>query len=79
MESPHHKFALYGGTNECFRTDTHLLPLSEVSTRAVLLIYKLKIQVFFSFKKKIQKNSHYILLLKSREQPKVKKEIKKII
>ena len=37
MESPNLKVALYGGTNECDRTNTLLLPLSEVSTEAVSL------------------------------------------
>ena len=37
MESPNPKFALYGGTNECTRTNMLLLPLSEVSTGAVSL------------------------------------------
>ena len=35
--SPNPKFALYGGRNECARTDTLLLPLFEVSTGAVSL------------------------------------------
>ena len=37
MESPNPMFALYGSTNECARTNMLLLPLSEVSTRAVSL------------------------------------------
>ena len=51
MESPNPKFALYCGTNECARTNTLLLPLSEVSTGAVSLV----IFVFYkscSFKNK---------------------------
>ena len=42
MESPNHKFALYGGTNECARTNTLLLLLSEVSTGAVSLVINKK-------------------------------------
>ena len=41
MESPNPKFALYGATNECARTNTFLLPLSEVSTGAVSLYINL--------------------------------------
>ena len=41
MESIYPKFSLYGGTNECARTNTLLLPLSEVSTGAVSLDLKL--------------------------------------
>ena len=37
MESPNPKFALYYDTNECARTNTLLLSLSEVSTGAVSL------------------------------------------
>ena len=37
MESPKPNLALYGGTNECARTNTILLPLSEVSTGAASL------------------------------------------
>ena len=37
MESPNPIFALQGSTNECARTNTQLLPLSEVSTGAVSL------------------------------------------
>ena len=38
MESSNLKFALYGGTNECSRSNTLLLPLSEVSAGAVSLV-----------------------------------------
>ena len=37
MMSPNPKFALYGGRHECARTNTLLLPLSEVSTGTVSL------------------------------------------
>ena len=37
MESPNPKFSLYGGTNECARSNTLLIPLSEVSTGVVSL------------------------------------------
>ena len=37
LKRPNPKFALYCVTNECVRTNTLLLPLSEVSTEAVSL------------------------------------------
>ena len=37
MDSINPKFARYGGTNACARTNALLLPLSDVSTRAVSL------------------------------------------
>ena len=37
MESLNPQFALYGSNNECARTDTSFLPLTEVITRAVTL------------------------------------------
>ena len=43
MESPNPKFAPYGGTNECIRTNTLFLHLSDISTWAVSL---LKLQQF---------------------------------
>ena len=52
MASPNTKFALYGGTNECPRTNTLLHPLSEVSTGAVSLKSKLiKIDIIGSILK----------------------------
>ena len=38
MDSQNAKFALYGGTNECARTNMLLLLVSEVSTGAVSLV-----------------------------------------
>ena len=32
MESPNAMFALYGGTNECAKTNTRVTPISEVKT-----------------------------------------------
>ena len=38
MESSNLKFALYGGTNKCARTNTLSLPLSKVITGTVSLM-----------------------------------------
>ena len=37
MESPNPEVALYGSKNKCARTNTHLLPIYEVSTAVVSL------------------------------------------
>ena len=42
MESPNPRFALYGATSECARTNTYLLPLSDVRKRAVFLLSAIK-------------------------------------